>query len=275
MEYRTLGRTGLRVSEIACGTYRSFDQAGPAGRAAVAALVRANLEVGVNLFDSAPMYGKSEENIGHALGQLEPTAARSALIATKVLQHDLAGAKRQIAHSFAVIGGRMDVLQIHNMAGWQAVLPYLAELKAAGRIRATGVTHYDPGAFGQIEQAMRTGLAGVIQIPYNLHERTAEKRLLPLARDLNLGVLILTPIQPTFQRHALLNALRGMDLTPYRPYGVSDPGSLCLKYVLSKLPGAVLLPATSRVERVRANAAVSGPPPLPPDLIRTLERTVS
>jgi aryl-alcohol dehydrogenase-like predicted oxidoreductase len=272
MEYRVLGRTGLRVSEVACGTYRSFDQAGPAGQAGVAALMQANLDVGANLFDSAPMYGLSEANIGHALrlGKLNAHGLET-LIATKVLQPDLAGAKRQIANSFAVIGGRIDVLQIHNMAGWQAILPYLAELKAAGRIRAVGVTHYDPGAFGAMEQAMRTGLADVIQIPYNLQERTAEQRLLPLAREMHLGVLVMTPIQPIFQRQSLLGALRGVDLAPYRPYGVTDAGSLCLKYLLSKAPDVVLLPATSKPERVQSNAAVSGTPPLPPDLIRKLE----
>ena len=275
MNDRVLGRTGLRVSEIACGTYRSFDQAGAAGKAHVADLMQANLDVGANLFDSAPMYGLSEVNIGHVLrsGRLD-AHGREALIATKVLQHDLAGAKRQIPESFDAIGGRIDVLQIHNMAGWQAILPHLAELKAARRIRATGVTHYDPGAYEAIEQAMRTGLADVIQIPYNIQERTAEKRLLPLARELNLGVLVMTPIQPIFRRSALLGALRGVDLAPYRQFGVTDAASLCLKYLISKAPEVVLLPATSRSERVHSNAAVSGTPPLPADLIRQLEATV-
>lgn len=275
MEYRTLGRTGLRASEVSAGTYRSFDQAGAAGQSAVTAVMQANLNVGTNLFDSAPMYGLSEANIGKAVasGKLDPRGM-DLLIATKVLQHDLPGAKRQITNSFQVIGGRIDVLQIHNMAGWQAILPHLAELKAAGRIRAAGVTHYDPGAFGAIEQAMRTGQADLIQVPYNLAERTVEKRLLPLARELNLGVLVMTPIQPIFSRSSLLNALRGVDLAPYRPFGVTDAGSLCLKYLLSKAPEVVLLPATSRPERVRSNAAVSGTPPLPPDLIRRLEAAV-
>jgi aryl-alcohol dehydrogenase-like predicted oxidoreductase len=271
MEYRTLGRTGLRVSEIACGTYRSFDQAPPP----VAALMQANLDVGANLFDSAPMYGRSEAGIGAAVrsGKLNPRG-QPVLIATKVLQQDLAGAKRQIANSFDVIGGRIDLLQIHNMAGWQAILPHLAELKAAGRIRAAGVTHYDPGAFGAIEQALRTGLADAIQIPYNLRERTAEQRLLPLAREMNLGILVMTPIQPIFARSSLLGALQGFDLAPYREFGVTDGGSLCLKYLLSKAPDAILLLATSKIERVHSNAAVSGAPPLPPDLIRKLEAAV-
>ncbi len=271
MEYRILGRTGLRVSEVACGTYRSFDQ----GPDPVAALMQANLDVGANLFDSAPMYGRSEASIGGAMrsGKLNPRG-QDPLIATKVLQHDLAGAKRQIANSCDAIGGRIDVLQIHNMAGWQAILPHLAELKAAGRIRATGVTHYDPGAFGAMEQAMRTGQADLIQIPYNLQERSAEQRILPLARELNLGILVMTPIQPIFRRSALLGALRGLDLVPYREFGVTDTGGLCLKYLLSKAPDVVLLPATSRAERVRSNAAVSGTPPLPPELIRQLEAAV-
>ncbi len=270
MQLRTLGRTGWQVSEIACGTYKTFDGAGAASRAQVLALMQANLQQGVNLFDSAPMYGASEANIGAALatGRLR---AQGALIATKVLQQDAAGARQQIAHSFDVIGGRIDLLQIHNMAGWRPVLPLLAELKAQGRIRATGVTHYDPGAFGEIEAAMRTGQADVIQIPYNLMERQVERRLLPLAAELNLGVLVMTPICPLFRRRSLLDALSGQDLAALKPFGVTDAGSLCLKYLLSKHPQAVLRPATSRLERVAGNAAVSGAPPLPPEWIGRLE----
>jgi aryl-alcohol dehydrogenase-like predicted oxidoreductase len=273
MHYRILGRTGLSVSEIACGTYRSFDGGGGAGAEKVARLMQENLGLGVNLFDSAPMYGQSETNIGAAVGGGRlPSGGREWFVATKVLQEDLAGARRQIEDSFRVIGGRIDLLQIHNMAGWRAILPYLAELRAARRIRAVGVTHYDPGAFGAIEEAMRTGIPDVIQIPYNVQERRVEQRLLPLARELNLGVLVMTPIQPIFRRAALLGALAGFDLAPYRPFGVSDAGSLCLKYLLSKDPAVVLLPATSRPERVRGNAAVSGTPPLPPELLRRVEQ---
>jgi aryl-alcohol dehydrogenase-like predicted oxidoreductase len=279
MKLRMLGRTGWQVSAIACGTYKTFDRAGPAGQKQVAALMQANLDQGVTLFDSAPMYGLSEANIGHALasGRLKSASpAAPPLIATKVLQHDADGARRQIAESFKVlgidaIGGRIDLLQIHNMAGWRAVLPLLAELKAQGRIRATGVTHYDPGAFGEIEQAMRTGQADVIQIPWNLMERSVERRLIPLARDLNLGVLVMTPICPLFSRSGLLAKLKGVDLSPWKDLGVTDAGSLCLKYLLSKHTDAVLLPATSRLERVASNAAVSGTPPLSPEDVRRLE----
>jgi len=272
MQNRVLGRTGRQVSEISCGTYKTFDVAGSSGQAKVVKLMQANLELDINLFDSAPMYGQSESNIGQALGSGKLKEMDKAWVATKLLQPDVAGAKQQIAHSFSVIGGRIDLLQIHNMAGWREILPYLAELKTQGKIRATGVTHYDPGAFGEIEAAMRTGLADVIQIPWNLMERTVEKRLIPLARDLNLGVLVMTPICPLFSRTGLLAKLQQVDLAPWRSLGVTDAGSLCLKYLLSKHVTAVLLPATSRLERVQSNAAVSGTPPLPADDLRKLEK---
>lgn len=271
MQQRTLGRTGWRVSEIACGTYQTFDVPGRRGQAQVLELMRANLAADVNLFDSAPMYGHSEANIGAAMGPLG-AAAGQARIATKVLQSSATGARRQIEHSFSVIGGRIDLLQIHNMAGWREVLPLLAELKAQGRIGATGVTHYSPSAFGEIEAAMRTGLVDVIQVPYNLAERTVERRLLPLARELNLGVLVMTPIRPLFGRGTVLGRLQGLVLAPFRPFGVSDAGGLCLKWLLDRDPSLVLLPATSRPTRVASNAAVSGTPPLPRELLAELER---
>ncbi len=149
--------------------------------------------------------------------------------------------------------------------------PDLTELKAEGRIRATGITHYDTSAFGVMEEALKTGLADMIQIPCNLVERQVEKRLLPLARDMNAGVLVMTPIRPMFRRTEILHRLSRVDLGEYREFGVSDVGSLCLKYLLSKHADMILIPATSRAGRVASNAAVSGTHPLPPEVIARLE----
>ena len=276
MKYRTLGRTGWQISEIACGTYQTFDVRGPVGRAQVLNLMRANLAEGVNLFDSAPMYGHSEANIGAALDELDsaiPPSGRR--IATKVLQRERAGARQQIDRSFSVIGGAIDLLQIHNMAGWQRVLPLLVELKEQGRIGAIGVTHYDPAGFGEMEQAMKTGQVDVIQIPYNLLERQVERRILPLARDLNLGILVMTPLRPLIRRADVTKLLEQVELTPCRAYGVSDSGALCLKWLLSIAPELILLPATSRTERVHSNAAITESPPLPPELLRQIDRIFS
>lgn len=274
MNHRVLGRTGWQVSEIACGTYDSFHAPGDRGRRHVLALMQENLTAGVNLFDSAPMYGLSEANIGFAAPQLSASGMADYLVATKVLQSDRKGAIDQIERSFRVLGGRIDLLQIHNMAGWRKVLPYLVELKAQGRIRATGVTDYRCSSFREIEAAIVTGDVDVIQIPYNLMEREAESRLIPLARERNIGVLVMTPICPLSGRRELLNRLRRVELSPYQEFGVRDAGGLCLKWLLSKAPEGILLPATSRVERVRSNTAVSGTPDFPPDELKRLEQAI-
>lgn len=274
MNNRVLGRTGWQVSEVACGTYDSFDASGDRGRGHVLDLMRANLASGVNLFDSAPMYGLSEANIGFAAPQLAASGTEDYWLATKVLQSSRERAIDQIEQSFEAIGGRIDLLQIHNMAGWREVLPYLVELKAQGRILATGVTDYRRSSFGEMEAAMVTGDVDVIQIPYNIMEREVESRLIPLARERNIGVLVMTPICPLFARAELLNRLGRIELSAYQEFGVRDVGGLCLKWLLSKYPEGILLPATSKTERVRSNAAVSGTPDLPPEELARLEHAV-
>ena len=274
MNNRVLGRTGWQVSEVACGTYDSFDASGDRGRGHVLDLMRANLASGVNLFDSAPMYGLSEANIGFAVPELAASGTEDYWVATKVLQSSRKRAIDQIEQSFEAIGGRIDLLQIHNMAGWREVLPYLVELKAQGRILATGVTDYRRSSFGEMEAAMVTGDVDVIQIPYNMMEREVESRLIPLARELNIGVLVMTPICPLFARAELLNRLGRIELSSYQEFGVRDVAGLCLKWLLSKYPEGILLPATSKIERVRSNAAVSGTPDLPLEELTRLEHAV-
>jgi aryl-alcohol dehydrogenase-like predicted oxidoreductase len=278
MRYRILGRTGWRVGEIGCGTHRSFDLPGAVGQEQVLTLMKASLGVGINLFDSAPMYGDTERNIGAALATLaaeDPRPGTPAIrIAKKVEQRDRRAARQQFEASRPVLR-QIDLLQIHNMVGWRVVLPLLAELKAEGLIGATGVTQRDSAGFDEVETAMRTGLIDVIQIPYNLLQRDAEHRLLPLAHDLGLGVLAMTPISPLGGRDALLARLEGLDLEPLRPFGVADYGTVCLKYLVSKSPGVVLLPATGRPARVTSNAAVSDSPPFPSEVLRALEQRVS
>ena len=118
---------------------------------------------------------------------------------------------------------------------------------------------------------MRTGVFDTIQIPYNLGEREAEREVLPLARKLNLGVLVMTPLCPMFDRNRLLRALQRHDLGFLRPYGVTTPGQALLKYLLANPDVSTLLPATSRLERVKENTAAADGPVLPQDVLQRLE----
>ncbi|MEE9274149.1 MAG: aldo/keto reductase [bacterium] len=271
MEYRTLGRTGLRVGEIGMGTYRTFDVSGRAAAAHCAQIAAEALGRGLNFFDTAPMYGEAEDVLGRAL----EARRGEALIATKVLERDAASARASIERSLKLLRtDTIDLLQIHNMAGWRRVTPVMQEFQREGRVRFIGITDYRPSNFPEMMEAMRTGLYDTVQIPYHLGERECRRALLPLAREMDLGVIVMTPIQPIFSRSSLTAALSRADLAFLAPYGVRTPGQALLKCLLSDPAVSTLIPATGKVERVAENAAVSDGKPLPPEAMERLERLI-
>ena len=268
MHYRTLGRTNLKVSAVSMGTWNSFDVRGEQQIEHVSQLVTEALACGVNLFDTAPMYGEAESVLGRVL----QARRDQVLIATKVLASDRKSAQRQIESSFEKLQVEViDLMQIHNMAAWQDVAPLLEEYKAQGRIRFLGITDYRTRMFPEMMQAMHTGVFDTIQIPYNIGDRVAEREILPLAQQQNLGVLVMTPLCPIFNRSELLHVLQQHDLSFLEPYGVITPGQALLAYLLAKSEHCVLLPATSQLERVGENARAGAIEALPQQAITQLE----
>ena len=268
MQYRTLGRTGLRVSAVSMGTWNAFDVHGEKNIEHVGQLVTEALACGVNLFDTAPMYGEAESVLGRVLrGRRD-----GVVIATKVLASNRTSAQRLIEASFQKLQVEViDLMQVHNMAAWRTVAPLLEEYKAAGRIRFLGITDYRTSMFPEMMTAMQTGIFDTIQIPYNVGEREAERAILPLARQHNMGVLIMTPLCPFFHRSRLLPVLQRHDLSFLEPYGATTPGQALLAYLLAKSEDAVLLPATSRLERVQENTTAGQIAALPQRAIGRLE----
>ena len=133
----------------------------------------------------------------------------------------------------------------------------LEEAKAAGRIGLIGATHYATRAFAELATVMATGRLDAVQIPYNPHEREVEERILPLAADLGLGVVVMRP----FGEGALLRADPGpAALESLRPYGVRTWAQALLKWGLSDSRCHVAIPATSRPERTAENAEAGSPP---------------
>ena len=255
-----MGRTKLEVPVIGLGTWKTFDL--PPGRADKAhAVVEAAWEAGSRFVDSSPMYGRAEAVLGRALGDRR----KEAVVATKIWTADVDEGKRQFEQQLERYGGWIDLLQVHNLLAWEDHLDWMQAERDAGRIGHIGVTHYAPGAFGELANAMRTGRVDAVQIPYNPHERECEREILPLAEDLGLGVVVMRP----FGEGSLLP---GPDRGELAALGVETWSQALLKWILSDHRAHVAIPATSKPEHAARNAEAGEPPFLDDEQRELVER---
>jgi aryl-alcohol dehydrogenase-like predicted oxidoreductase len=211
------------------------------------------------------MYGRAEE----LLARIVAPRRDDVIVATKVWSADDRHAARQIQDALAWYGGRIDLYQVHNLVAWPRRLDQLDQERAAGRVRAIGATHYSPDAFGDLETVMRSGRIDTVQVPYNPRQREVERRILPLAAELGLGVLVMRP----FGEGALLRRPPSPDdLAPLAEFGVRTWAQGLLKWGLSDPRCTAALPATSRPERARENAEAGQGPWFGPEQRALVER---
>lgn len=218
-------------------------------------VVSTALDAGTALFDSSPMYGKAERTLGAALDGRRAAA----IVATKVWTDDDDIAERQIAASLSFYGGHIELLQIHNMVRWPERLRRIEELRDAGQVAFVGATHWKASSFDELEAAMLTGRLDAIQIPYNPREREVEERLLPLAAELGLGVLIMRPFAAADLMRTPPSAA---ELVPLEPFGIHTWGQALLQWGLSHPATTVSIPATSKPSRAAENAIAGDAMPL-------------
>ena len=252
MERRLLGTSGLHVPAVGVGTARVFNVRGDPDQARCEAVVDAARECGSNLFDTSPMYGEAERVLGVALADRRADA----LVATKVWARTRAVGEQQIEQALAWFG-HVDLYQVHNTLEVEDYLPMLTALRRGGRVRAVGVTQYLPSAYPQLLELMRGRKVDAVQVPYHPAERTAEEELLPEADRLGIGVIVMTP----FATGRLLErAPPDEALAPLASAGVHSWPQALLKWALSDPRVSCAIPATSRPEHMRANAAAGAPP---------------
>ena len=256
MEERRLGPV------IGLGTWRTFG-----GDAELAEeVVGEAWAAGTRVFDSSPMYGGAERSLGQALRPRR----KDAVVTTKIWAGSVAEGQAQYEQQLEWFG-RVEVEQVHNLVSWSDQLPWLEEERAAGHIELLGVTHYDPSAFGELEDALRTGRFQVVQLPLNPLERESEERLLPLAAELGISVIVMRP----FGEGALLRRVPPPDeLEPLRDFGVGSWPQALLKWALSDERVDVVIPATRDRAHARANAGAGEPPWLGPEERRLVEQLV-
>ena len=190
-------------------------------------------------------------------------------MATKIWTPSVEEGERQLARQLEWYG-RVEIEQVHNLVAWREHLPRLEEAGERGQIGRIGVTHYDRGAFDELEVALRTGGFSTVQVPYNPAERDCEARILPLAEELGVAVIAmrplggpgrLLPIEPSRE-----------ELAPLEEFGVETWAQALLKWALSDPRIDLVIPATSKPERPPSNAAAGSPPWLDVEARARVER---
>ena len=237
MEERRLGPV------VGLGTWNTFG-----GDAQLAqTVVDAALESGAQLFDSSPMYRGAEQSLGRAL-------QGRGVVATKIWAPTVEEGREQYRRQLEWFG-HVEIEQIHNLVAWQEHLEWL-DAEHDGKL---GVTHYAPGAFDRMAEALRTKRFDVVQLPYNPHERECEEELLPLAAELGVAVIVMRPLA----EGAL--AKKRVDPKALAELGVETWAQALLKWALSDDRVDVVIPATSKPERTAENARAGEPPWFTPE----------
>ena len=170
METRRLGRNGPELPVVGMGTWRVLDI--PAARQAVAdAVVTAGLDAGIQVVDSSPMYGRAEAALSAALGDRR----REAFVATKVWTSSVSEGRGHFSRQLGWFGGRIDLLQVHNLVAWREHLEWMEPERSVGNIGRLGATTFQPSTFDTLERVMRTGRIHAIQVPLNPRSATPRR----------------------------------------------------------------------------------------------------
>lgn len=261
---RRIPSSGEAVPAVGLGTWITFNVGDdPALRSEAVAVMAAFFEAGGRLVDSSPMYGSSQAVIGHGLRQLGSPA--NFFSAEKVWTGSGSDGPAQIERSRRLWGvPRFDLVQVHNLVNWEQHLPTLRRMKEDGQVRYIGITTSHGRRHDLVEKLMRQQPLDFVQLTYNPVDREAEQRLLPLARDRGIAVIVNRP----FQGGSLTERLAGAAIPPWAvEIGARSWAQLALKFILSHPAVTVVIPATTKVGHVRENVA-SASGPLPDEAMR-------
>jgi len=263
---RVLPQGTMKLPKIGLGTWQTFDAGNDS--AARAPLREVLKLLDGNVVDSSPMYGSSESVAGDLIAEL---GMRERLfIATKVWTSGREDGIAQMEQSFERLRVKvMDLMQVHNLLDVATHTKTMQAWRDQGRIRHLGITHYTASAYGEVERWLKTGAYDFVQINYSLAERDAEKRLLPLAKEKNVAVIINRP----FAEGALFRRTKGKPLPPWAAeLGIASWAQYFLKWIVSHPAVTCAIPGTGRPEHMRDNlAAGRGPFPDAADRQRMAE----
>lgn len=190
---RAIPSSGEGLPVIGLGTWEGFNvHLTPDKEKELGEVLSSLVESGGRVIDSSPMYGRSEEVIGRLATDLR--LQDKLFLATKVWTRGKEAGIAEMKQSFSRLQTkRIDLMQVHNLVDAETQLGTMREWKAQGRFRYIGITHYSSSAFAAVEKVLRAETLDFLQINYSIMEREAEQRILPLAQERRVGVIINRP----------------------------------------------------------------------------------
>jgi len=256
---RAVPSTGEALPVVGLGSWITFNVGDdrPA-RDECAEVMRVFFEAGGRMIDSSPMYGSSQQVIGYGLRKLGMPAPLFSADKVWIASGSRGAAQIEESRTHWSVP-RFDLLQVHNLLSWQDHLPLLFAMKAAGRLRYVGITTSEGRRHADIEAIMRAYPLDFVQVTYNAVDRDVEARILPLARERGIAVIVNRP----FRQGALISATRSAKLPSFAAgVGCASWAALLLKFAVSHPAVTCAIPATTSVAHAQENMAVArGPLP--------------
>jgi diketogulonate reductase-like aldo/keto reductase len=250
MLMRAIPSSDEKLPAIGLGTWRVFDvDLMPDNRRQLGDVLSLLVNLGGRVIDSSPMYDRAEQVIGDLTATL---GIRDKLfLATKVWTRGKENGIKSMERSMALLRTkRIDLMQVHNLVDVHTHLATLREWKNEGRIRYLGITHYEAGAFGDVEKIMRSEQLDFVQINYSLMEREAEERVLPLARERGVAVIVNRP----FGGGDLFSRARSQPLPDWAAeFDCRSWAQFFLKWIIAHPVVTCVIPATDKLRHLEDN----------------------
>src|SRR5438094_5215778 len=247
---RAIPSTSEKLPVIGLGTWQAFDVDPTSdNRRQLGDVLSLFVKLSGRVIDSSPMYGRAEDVIGELTAAL---GIRDRLfLATKVWTHGKENGIKSMERSMALLRTkRIDLMQVHNLVDVQTHLATLREWKTQGRIRYLGVTHYEAGAFAEVERIMRSEKLDFVQINYSLMEREAEERVLPLAQERGIAVIVNRP----FGGGDLFSRTRSKPLPDWAvEFDCRSWAQFFLKWIVANSAVTCAIPATDKPRHLEDN----------------------
>jgi aryl-alcohol dehydrogenase-like predicted oxidoreductase len=256
---RTVPSSGEKLPVIGLGTWQAFDvDLTSDNRRQLGDVLSLFVKNGGCVIDTSPMYGRAENVLGELTTALN--IRDKVFLATKVWTRGKENGIKSMERSMALLRAkRIDLMQVHNLVDVQTQLATLREWKAQGRIRYLGITHYEAGAFADVEKIMRSEKLDFVQINYSLMEREAEERILPLAQERSIAVIVNRP----FGGGDLFSRTRSKPLPDWaNEFDCHSWAQFFLKWIVANSAVTCAIPATNKPRHLEDNMS-AGIGPLP------------